>query len=130
MERREKIYLPKISRTVDWSNFQSAAKDFAASLLPIAKRLCLFGFVAAVLLVLQIFTVGIFDRLGVSPKISITVSSLFYAAVFASLAIYGGVKHRVIVIASGANFNPPICKRLIIRKIVCHKQVSKSNEAL
>lgn len=116
MERREKIYLPKNSRTADWSSFQSAAKDFAANFPPLVKHLCLFGFTVLILLALQIFAVGVFDRLGVSPKISITVSSLFYAAVFAVLAIYGGAKSRIIVIASGANFNPPICKRLIIRK--------------
>lgn len=116
MERREKIYLPKTSRTADWANFQTVAKDFVANLPLLAKRLCFFGFAAVVLLSLQIFAVGFFDRLGVSPKISILVSCLFYAFVFSGLAIYGGVKSRVIVIASGANFNLPICKRLIIRK--------------
>ena len=45
-----------------------------------------------------------FDRLGISPKVSFLVSSLFFAAFFGGLAIIGGIKRNVTAEVFEANF--------------------------
>lgn len=117
MERHEKIYLPKISRWADLESYTNALKEFFNRLFPLAKPICLFVFVGFGWLSFQVFSVGVFDRFGISPKVSIPVSSLFYAVVFASLAVIGGLNNTRILKASGTNpKSSPICKILLIRR--------------
>ena len=119
MENRDKIYPAKISLSVDWENFGNLAKTFFFSLLPLAGTLLPVGLSVFFFLILQVFFVGVFDRLGISPKISLLISSLFYVAAFAGLAIVGGWrrKARVETVAASFTFNArPICKMLIIKR--------------
>ena len=113
----DKIYPTKISRLADWENFDKSAKVLLFKLLPLAKPIFLASLSVGVWLILQVFVVGFFDRLGVSPKISLIGSSLFYGGIFATLAIIGGLKRNEIATAVKANFNAqPICKMLIIKR--------------
>ena len=105
-----KIYPAKIGFAADWESYKNSAKDFF-NLLPSAKTLSLVGFCAFCLLILQVFLIGTFDRfLGVSPKVSLLVSSLFYIAVFVGLSVVGGLRREAIVETQ------PICKMLIIKR--------------
>ena len=109
MMNNGKIYPAKIGFAADWESFKNSAKDFF-NLLPSAKTLSLFGFCAFCLLIFQVFLVGVFDRFGVSPKVAILVSSAFYVAAFAGLAMVGGLRKEAIVETQ------PICKMLIIKR--------------
>lgn len=109
-----KIYPAKIGFAADWESYKNSAKDFF-NLLPSAKTLSLFGFCAFCLLIFQVFLVGVFDRFGVSPKVGILVSSAFYVAVFAALAVVSGLRKDMVISARPSA--QPICKLLIIRKI-------------
>lgn len=117
MENHEKIYSAKISLAVDWTNFGNLAKDLFSRILPLAKTLSLVGLSVFFFLIFQVVLVGVFDRLGVSPKVSLLVSCLFYVVTFAGLAIVGGLKSKTGAETFEANFNArPICKTLIIKR--------------
>ena len=117
METLNKIYLPKINRPVDWKTLLNSAKRFVFNILPFGKKVFWFSSAAVILLILQVLIIGVSDRLGISPKVSLLVSSLIYAAVFAGLAIIGGLKSKVVreVVISHLG-SQPVCKILIIKK--------------
>ncbi|HEY0428572.1 MAG TPA: hypothetical protein VGC76_12395 [Pyrinomonadaceae bacterium] len=116
MENNDKIYPARISFSADWENFAGQAKSLFFDFLRFAKTLAIFALCASGFLILQLFCIGVFDRMGVSPKISFLISSVFYVAGFAGLAIGGGLKRKPAEIA-GTNFNSrPICKMLIIKR--------------
>jgi hypothetical protein len=81
----------------------------------------ILGFLV-ILISSQILVIAIADRLGVSPKTSVLVSSSLFILGFLGLAIYSRlvlVKERgVFIQQKGLNINPkePICKILMIRK--------------
>ncbi len=117
MENRDKIYPARISLSVDWENSGNLAKEFFFHLLPLAGTLLLVGLTTFGFLILQVFLIGVFDRLGISPKLSLLVSSLFYVVSFAGLAIVGGLKKKECAETVATNFNVrPICKMLIIKR--------------
>ncbi len=131
MERRVKIYLPKISRAVDWGNFGKSVKDLTERLLPLAKPIVWVGLFGFALLMLQVFLIGAFDRLGISPKISLLASSLSFAAVFAGLAIFGGLQKKEFseVLETNAK-TQPICKILIIKREIRNLKSEIRNKKL
>lgn len=114
MTNDQKIYPAKIGFAADWEGFKTSAKDFF-NLLPSAKSALLFVFIGLVLLIFQTVLVGIFDRFGVSPKVSILVSSLFFIAAFAGLAMVGGWRKEAVISADSSA--QTVCKLLLIRKI-------------
>lgn len=106
-----------------------AVPAVGAGLFPKFKEILRGGFpfflktagVGFVLLVFQAFVVGLLDRFGVSPKTAFLFSSLFYAAVFVLLAVWGGVGFSEKVRLTEESLLPqtasqPICKILIIRQ--------------
>ena len=117
MVKNDKFYPAKISLAVDWKKYGNSAKDLFFNLLPLAGTLFLYGLTAFCFLILQVFLIGLFDRLGISPKVGLLVSCLFYVVVFAGLAVIGGLKSKASAETVGANFNArPICKMLIIKR--------------
>lgn len=117
MEILQKNHLPKINRPVEWRNLFKSANEFFCKVLPFGKIIFWCGLTAVCLLIFQVLIIGVFDRLGVSPKVCLIVSSLIYTAVFAGLAIVGGWKNKVtrevVITHLGSQ---PICKILIIKK--------------
>jgi hypothetical protein len=67
---------------------------------------------AVMLLILQALVVGAGDRFGISPKLSLIFSSLFYISIFVSLALIGNLKNQ----KNAEIFNEPVCKILSVRK--------------
>lgn len=118
MENLNKIYPTKISHLADGDTLFDFVKTIFYKLLPLAKPVFWIGLSGALLLILQIGLVGVFDRWGVSPKISLIGSSLFYVIGFAGLALLaGGLKKNEISKDAGAEVRAlPICKRLIIKR--------------
>src|SRR5687767_13204813 len=117
MDIFEKIYPPKISRRADWENFGNPYKDLFYKLLPLAKPICFLAASGIGGLILQVFFVGLLDRFGISPKITVLVSSLLYAVLFAGLAIVGVLKNKSVLVVTAANADTqPICKILLIRR--------------
>jgi hypothetical protein len=117
MENTDKIYSAKHSLAGECEKFVNLAKTFFLQILPLAKILFLFGLTGFILLVLQISVIGIFDRLGVSPKITLLISSLIYAVGFAVFALIGGLKNSISTKSVETNFiNRPICKILFIKR--------------
>jgi hypothetical protein len=117
MQNIKKLYPLKISRLADWTNFAGMTKMLCVKLLPILKPLFLSSLSLAVLLILQILTVGMFDRFGISPKVSFLISSVVLIVVSVSLAMIGGINFaetadKIVV----GKLNQPICKILFIRK--------------
>ncbi len=129
MEKQEDIYLLNISRTADRYSFDFWAKELFFRYIPLLKSLgllVLFGFCA---LVFQAFTVGAFDRFGISPKTGILATSLFFAAASAGLAVIGGLKEQGSLEVS-ENVPPlrPICKMLFISKKKSEKRAKMKFE--
>lgn len=117
MGNYDKIYTAKINRPIVSENFAASAKSLVFKLLPPSKPVVFIGLSVVVLSVLQILSIGILDRWGVSPKISLIGSSLFYAFVFASLAIVGGIKRKEKAkVVKKRLETQPICKMLIISR--------------
>ena len=117
MENSDKIYPSELSLSVDWQSFGNSVKGLFFMLLPLAKTLLLFGASVFIFVVLQILVIGVFDRLGISPKIGFLVSSLFYITAFSGLAIVGGLKRKLSAADAGADFHVrPVCKMLIIKR--------------
>ena len=114
MQNADKIFPPRFDVLDNRRKSLIQAKAMFFKALPTIFKT---GPVGCVLLILQVFLVGGFDRLGVSPKVSLLVSSLFFAAFFGGLAIIGGIKRNVSAVGFVANFKTrPICKMLIIRR--------------
>jgi hypothetical protein len=117
MEHYTKIHPAEIHRLVDWRSLRDSAKRLFLELLPVAKPLSFAILAGVALLVLQVIIIGISDRFGISPKISLILSSLFYSFVFAAIAIVGGLKIREIREFANAQIQlQPICKILIIKR--------------
>jgi hypothetical protein len=114
MQNSGKIYLTKIDALTFVENFFAKLKYFIRDVFPLIIK---SGFGVIFLLILQVSIVGLFDRFGVSPKISFLISSVVLSAVSVSLAMIGGINFaetadKIVV----GKLNQPICKILIIRK--------------
>lgn len=117
METLNKIYLPKINRPVDWKTLLIWAKGLILNVLSLGKKVFWVGAATVILLIFQVLIIGVSDRLGISPKVSLLVSSLVYAAFLTGLVIIGGLKSKavreVVILHLGSR---SVCKILIIKK--------------
>ena len=115
MQNFDKIYSPLIDVSVNRSQSFKQVKALMFRALPTIFKTCVSGFM---LLILQAVAVGTLDRFfGVSPKVSLIFSSLFYVAIFGSLALVGSLKERkTFDIENIASASEPICKILIIKR--------------
>jgi hypothetical protein len=111
MQTSDKIRTPILAaeRPDAFGEIKSSARRF----LPFISKISLTG---SVLLALQAVLVGAADRLGVSPKWSIILSGLFFAAVCGGLAVCGGVTEKTAVFAEPAETAEPVCKILMSRR--------------
>jgi hypothetical protein len=119
MQIYDKINPDLISIERFFDEFLPSLKNKFQGLLPIAVWTFGVGFI---LLILQAFFIGLADRLGVSPKISFVVSSLFYAITFGSLVILGKSKIIEKTKPIKEHFSldkkaEAICKLLIIKRV-------------
>lgn len=117
MQNLAKISRPFADLTDSRRKFFSDVIGFALFVLPFVLNIFL---TVSVLLLVEIFVVGAADRLGVSPKWSVLLTSLFYAVVFAGLTFLGGLKEKNITEDSPAfevsKTSEPVCKILTIRR--------------
>ena len=114
MQNFDKIYPALIDVSVNRPQSFKQVKVLFFNALPTIFKTCVSGFM---LLILQAVAVGALDRFfGVSPKVSLIFSSLFYVAIFGSLALVGSLKERkTFDIENIASASEPICKILIIK---------------
>lgn len=117
MEILNKMYLPKIDHPVEWKTLRNSAKGLIFNVFPLGIKVFWVGMTAIILLSLQVLIIGIADRLGISPKVSLIVSSLIYTTLLAGLAVIGGLKSKTVrKVVVNHYASQPICKMLIIKK--------------
>lgn len=114
MQNFDNIYPKKIDVLTFQASLYPAFKKAFRRYFPVTVKTSIFGFM---LLILQVLIVGLFDRFGVSPKLSFLISSVFYIFGLGCLALIGSIKVAELSNeVSVGKLNQPICKMLIIRK--------------
>ena len=115
MQNFDEIYPMPIDNLVNRLKSFKRAKAILLKVLPTIIKTIIVGLI---LLILQIFLIGVADRfLSMSPKVSFLLSSLFYVFAFIGLALVGSLKEKQDIETVKAQIlNEPICKMLIIKR--------------